>query len=593
MADPKKASVRQAYKEFAERVTEQEFGKLNDKQRSFALARFYVSEVHNPLRYLISEDDFERGWVDGRDDLDIDFVHRDDNHVLVIQCRYGSPGSQTESADISRFLSVFQRASSGDFKPNSKLADAIEEWDLESDTFVFKYITLSKIDGQAKTQSHQLPVLPSGPADLAERVSFDFSDETDLTSELRQALSAKAGKIPDRCSLVAHGARGKRSPIIAVESAGHPSYTMVVSANQLTNIYDEHREGLFSLNIRNYLGNTKTNKSIVSTAKERPEVFFHLNNGISCIGSKVEIDGDKAQVDGFQVINGAQTVKSLYRARRAWKPDEEPLVLVRITEISAGYGEAGRFRNDVVQANNTQNVIKISDFRSNDAIQGDLRRRFAAYARFGKQVDYLPKRTDTTKPNSTQVRLEEFAKAVFSFLRDPVSFSGSTSFLFDDSEKGGYPVVFGDGKVVWEQMPEAEFRLRSSIWWLSEEFSERLRKDRHETADPVDKAAQERKWWLIFASRLVLERSFGVRFHEVLAQHYKGDWRLGDGQTGKWFEDLYDKARRSVIYKYGEAAAQSGFVHRNWMRNTKSVDSLSHFVLKGPIEPLPTITGAK
>jgi hypothetical protein len=41
-----KASARTAFRDFVKRTRQQDLGNLNDKQRSHALAQFYVEEVH-------------------------------------------------------------------------------------------------------------------------------------------------------------------------------------------------------------------------------------------------------------------------------------------------------------------------------------------------------------------------------------------------------------------------------------------------------------------------------------------------------------------------------------------------------------------
>jgi hypothetical protein len=89
-------------------------------------------------------------------------------------------------------------------------------------------------------------------------------------------------------------------------------------------------------------------------------------------------------------------------------------------------------RERITEYNNTQNIIKISDFRSNDPVQEYLKEQFGQITRRGKKVVYLAKRTDRVPANSEPVKLEEFAKCVYAFLYDFVRFSGSTSFLFSD-----------------------------------------------------------------------------------------------------------------------------------------------------------------
>jgi len=167
-------------------------------------------------------------------------------------------------------------------------------------------------------------------------------------------------------------------------------------------------------------------------------------------------------------------------------------------------------------------------------------------------------------------------------LADPIRFSGSTSFLFD--EDGGYRIVFGDGTQIWNTMPEEEFRLRSAIWWLSEEFSQALKGRKSTLQDPLALSALERKWVIIYVSRLALQRTKGEsEYKKMLASHWKGDWELGVGDTGKMFQNLFDISVSSVVYVYKQATKQSGFVHRNWMRSTNTASDLLDYVQSNPL----------
>ena len=197
-------------------------------------------------------------------------------------------------------------------------------------------------------------------------------------------------------------------------------------------------------------------------------------------------------------------------------------------------------------------------------------------------MEYLPKRTDKRKPSSIPIRLEEFTKVVYSFLADPIAFSANTSFLFD--EAGGYRIAFGDGTQVWDVMPIDEFRLRSAIWWLSEEFSGALKKHKSGLQDQVALAALERKWVVIFVSRLVLQRTKGENeWKKILASHWKGDWELGVGDVGTMFRNLFEVSVSSVIFVYKQALKQSGFIHRNWMRSKTTTSDLLDYIMSNPL----------
>ena len=67
-------------------------------------------------------------------------------------------------------------------------------------------------------------------------------------------------------------------------------------------------------------------------------------------------------------------------------------------------------------------------------------------------------------------------------------------------------------------------------------------------------------------------------------------WKFGENRDGRWFDHIYDKAKRAVIYLYLEAAKQPDFVHRNWMRSELTVKSFEDFILRGPVDPVKRLS---
>ena len=86
-SETKKLKARDEFMRFTERFLQEKFGKLNAIQQSYALTTFYVNEIHNRVRSEIIGEDLELAAVDAANDLGCDFLHRDDNHVLIIQSK--------------------------------------------------------------------------------------------------------------------------------------------------------------------------------------------------------------------------------------------------------------------------------------------------------------------------------------------------------------------------------------------------------------------------------------------------------------------------------------------------------------------------
>ena len=242
-------------------------------------------------------------------------------------------------------------------------------------------------------------------------------------------------------------------------------------------------------------------------------------------------------------------------------------------------------REKITQYNNTQNTIKDSDFRSNDDVQKNLKSQFADISRRGKTVAYVPKRTDKISPNSEVIRLEEFAKSVYAFLYDPTSFSGSSSFLFNTDKDGGYVRVFGDGSIIWEKMPDDEFKLRAGIYWLAQEFAQRLRNIRDKEEDSDSRAALERKWLLIYASSIIFKSCYpNDDWTNQIRKLYKGEWSLDDDKKGAVVLKIFDAAKGGVVMAYKNSKNfDPKFVHRNWMRSKDTpvliADTLKNVIL--------------
>ena len=249
----------------------------------------------------------------------------------------------------------------------------------------------------------------------------------------------------------------------------HETLLAVVKGNALVSLYKQHKQALFALNIRGYLGATNaTNKSMKQTAETRPEDFYYFNNGISAICTGFQVDGNKLRATKLQIINGAQTLATLKAATR--NPDLE--VLFRLTCTQATATERG-FNQDIIRFNNTQNVIKVSDFRANDPIQKFLKEEFRASREKGPlpRFHYLPKRSVGRKQNATGrgVRLEDLAKLRYAYLYEPTAVHASPRDLWTLAEDNGlYEKAFGvDGELseVWSRATQNHARLALALFW--------------------------------------------------------------------------------------------------------------------------------
>lgn len=225
-----------------------------------------------------------------------------------------------------------------------------------------------------------------------------------------------------------------------------PKHSLIcrISGNVLTNLYTQHKQELFALNIRLPMGLGRAiNREIRKTAEAEPYEFFFYNNGVSAVCSDFAYDRTRNIVvaNRFQIINGAQTVGAIAGADST----EDVAVLFRLTATEDKTG--GPFTDSIIRYNNTQNPIQISDFRSNDPVQSFLTEHLTRRSGKGAAPSfvYQPKRSArTTGRGGTVLTSDQLARIRYAFLYGPVRTYKEPKLLFDISDSGLYWEAFGD-----------------------------------------------------------------------------------------------------------------------------------------------------
>ena len=160
----------------------------------------------------------------------------------------------------------------------------------------------------------------------------------------------------------------------------------------LYRMYREAKEKgypLFDANIREYLGNNKgINKNIYNTLmdSEDRKNFFYYNNGITIVcshmsSSRTTPSGLQFEVNNPQVVNGCQTVSTIYEALNDSNQDslendfKNTFVLVKILQVDSSIEQEILYKN-IVTYNNSQNAIDQKTFVANSSEFLRLQRDF-------------------------------------------------------------------------------------------------------------------------------------------------------------------------------------------------------------------------
>jgi hypothetical protein len=199
--------------------------------------------------------------------------------------------------------------------------------------------------------------------------------------------------------------------IISEAGTGWRAFVLSVSGTMLFDLYERHQNALFSANLRDFLGARKVsgnvNNRIKETAEKRPGEFFVLNNGITAVTKKAELDEKRSalRIFGVSIVNGAQTTGAIHAAGAEHAKNVSVLARV-ITLDNPGMIPA------LVSGNNTQNSIVAWDRRSNDATQIRIKQEFLS-----RGVDYVHRRDNTRKP-STSLFADQVGQMLCAFSGD-------------------------------------------------------------------------------------------------------------------------------------------------------------------------------
>jgi hypothetical protein len=196
-------------------------------------------------------------------------------------------------------------------------------------------------------------------------------------------------------------------------------------ATELVKLKGIENQELFSWNVRRSLGRTKVNKDIAASIANQKEhsLFLLYHNGLTMLCNAFDVESDKLNVSKYTVVNGCQSLTSLYENRKHLSDNLR--LLVRIIQIPPQDELAFK----ITHHSNNQNGITARDLQSNNVIQSRIQ---ADFEKNFSEVFYAVKRGDTTDRSFT-IDNELAGRIMMAFdLKEPWS-CHQTYRLFDDN----------------------------------------------------------------------------------------------------------------------------------------------------------------
>jgi hypothetical protein len=148
-----------------------------------------------------------------------------------------------------------------------------------------------------------------------------------------------------------------------------------VKAKELTTLRGIADQTLFDRNVRGSLGNTKVNRDIVSSIRDPSahKLFPLFHNGITVICRQMTQTPEKITIDEYFVVNGCQSLNSLFDNRTALTDNLRVLTKIIRMDVASDLAER------VTRYSNNQNGVKARDFKSNNPIQVRLQNEFRSH----------------------------------------------------------------------------------------------------------------------------------------------------------------------------------------------------------------------
>ena len=156
----------------------------------------------------------------------------------------------------------------------------------------------------------------------------------------------------------------------------YDSYLLVAPGELIYKIYDTYGQKLLEQNVRTFLQfKGKVNKGLRITLREKPEMFFAYNNGLTATATDIKFTGDKKikSITGLQIVNGGQTTSAIYAVKRNDKASlENVYVQIKLSVIKKSE-ETDKFVSKISEYANTQNKVNKSDFFANSPFHKDFK----------------------------------------------------------------------------------------------------------------------------------------------------------------------------------------------------------------------------
>lgn len=390
----------------------------NDGQRFVA---WYLRNIHH-----LKDFEVKNCITDGANDKQIDAIYIDDQSctIYIVQGKFygkdaidATPLREVLSSWIQiQDLAHLQEGANDKLKIKiCEMATALED-DYE---ICFELITTSSLTEAAK---HDLELFQK---QLSENEALSANlfviDNETLQYKYEEAITSSYPYIN-------HDFKLEHGKYMELTIDGTKAIIAAIRLKDCIKIPGIKDGRLFRKNVRQSLGNNnKVNKGIAKTINNNASSFFFLHNGITAICSNMSINNDTLSVKELNVVNGCQSLSTIFSCSESAKKDDNAYMLFRFYEINDT-----EKADNISISTNSQSAVKARDLRSNDKAVLSMKKAYEQFYPKGYFITKRGEKIDTLLYNKDQiVNLTDLGKQLIAWHSQRPNLSYGETKIFD------------------------------------------------------------------------------------------------------------------------------------------------------------------
>ena len=409
--------------------------KIKDKdtvQQTRLLTQYYCF-----IRFNLKDYEFDRAYVDGPSDGGLDFIHKPDElSYYILQSKFTAAPKRISFKDIKNEITKIFKTILLD-NPNKKAVEFVNaiRRDLKNpDTIItINWLTTNLINDKIVYDLQDLIESLRNKHDVLATIDFIPVDKDAID---RAIYDKNHNFVPQT----------GRKELPLNQSEFIKMYDQTTSINsvickvKITDLLkwfkdSEDIKKYLQKNVRGFIGGEDSDKTINSriaaSFKNDPKFFWYKHNGIIIFVDSFRTIGNKLVLINPQIVNGGQTISTIYNVWDKNRISNDAEVLLRIYRQSYDDSETYVRTIDIVSALNSQNKVKPSDLKSNDHVQVKIEQSLSNY-----HYEYLRKREKYAKSGNYKIKMVDLAKLFHCCLskRPDIAIRSNVEAIFEDKK---------------------------------------------------------------------------------------------------------------------------------------------------------------